>query len=207
MLTIEQVREGATTPEKAHDLSIEHWHENRTASPEEQEANRYDPCAEDLCGLCAYQKYERGSRACECCILGVAGERCLCQNSLFQKASCAWDTYRRNHTPENWHEWIMAAGAMEDKLIELKENPPKAKVSTAIPMYELKPLQGARTVGTKSIVMRTASVHKLEFIDLSHPVPSSCWVGLSKRLVEPLTSPILLELDGNGIRIVEKGNE
>jgi len=63
-----------------------------------------------------------------------------------------------------------------------------------IKMCELKPLQMARvspnTVNPEScnnhIVMRTASIDKVEVMDLTSPGPNECWTGEPSLMVELL---------------------
>lgn len=110
MLTPTQVREGATTPEKALELSIKHWWENYNIPKEELEGE--SPIAEDLCGLCSY--YRVGD-ICGNCPVGDCDYR-----SLYVAATDANDDFCDYPTDENYQSWRKASKAMHKFLCSLR---------------------------------------------------------------------------------------
>jgi hypothetical protein len=111
-LTKEQVREAATTPERALDISIEHHQQNVDAT--EKQLAGQDPLAEALCGLCWYYN-QKNNGGCKACPLGKSGVDCFVSSSLYQEAlqSCQ---------DGNHKAFIKAETALLDRLKQIKAN-------------------------------------------------------------------------------------
>lgn len=91
MLTEKEVKDRATTPEKALDVSIQHHEENLELSEEEVRAIRDKSDGllwRTLCGLCMHNNDK-----CDSCILKTSGNGCKATSSQFRKAKTALDNF------------------------------------------------------------------------------------------------------------------
>ncbi len=112
-LTKEEVREYATTPARALDISIKHHQQNVDATEEELD-KQFAPLAEDLCGLCWY--YRKGnSGSCDKCPLGQDTSTCFQQGSLYQEVRAQWSGETKNH-----ESFIKAETALLNRLKQLR---------------------------------------------------------------------------------------
>lgn len=112
-ITKEQVREYATTPERALDISIRH-HQQIVDATEEQLATQNKPLNGLLCGLCQY--YDTGHRGgCGLCPLGISDYPCAYDRSLYKKARHIYEAKPFDHKA-----FIKAETALLDQLKELQ---------------------------------------------------------------------------------------
>jgi hypothetical protein len=114
MLTIKEVKEGATTPKKALELSIKHWWENYTLPKRElQRELQGDPGAisDELCGLCEYWK---GCGSCP------VRPDCFENSSFHKQTKKAYHMFEQSHSEENYQAWRKAAKSMHKYLCSLR---------------------------------------------------------------------------------------
>ena len=84
-ITKEEVREYATTPARALDISIRHHQQIVDATEKQLSRQREEGVlGETLCGLCAFYFRKQG---CSACLLGQTGEKCCDENSFYDIAS------------------------------------------------------------------------------------------------------------------------
>lgn len=112
-LTKQQVKDYATTPKKALEISIKHWWQNRTATRKELDYHLklHRPCSGAYCGLCKYYPN------CKICILKIPCDR---RTSLFVKARSACWLYEVGRTKKNFQVWQAAAKEMHLYLCSLR---------------------------------------------------------------------------------------
>ncbi len=86
-LTKEDVKEYATSPERAMDISVRHHQQNVDAT-EEELSTQSGPLLEELCGMCAYHRKSNGD--CYACPLERDGIRCYDKGQPYAEANRHW---------------------------------------------------------------------------------------------------------------------
>ena len=113
-LTPQQVREAATTPEKALDVSILHWEQIVAASKKELRQWGTELLSTSYCGMC---RFYRKSWSCKTCLI----ESCGAETS-YGLAFEAFADYSRNYTDYNaYRRFKYHAKKMLKLLRELKQ--------------------------------------------------------------------------------------
>jgi len=127
MLTVKQIKEQATTPKKALELSIKHWWENYLLKKAKLEILSDDVVRADMCGLCEFYDHPYAdaysmSRSCECCVKSGCKVRptCCAKRSLYKKAEHAVSLFEQTHSEANYQAWRKAAKAMHTYLCSLR---------------------------------------------------------------------------------------
>lgn len=122
-LTRKQVKEYATTPRKALEITIKHWWQNATAS--EKESSRGNAQVEnglisgDLCGLCYL--YSKGWRFCKKCPLDTKKLNCFNANSPYDRVADAYTKWNVDKGLANFQAWQQAARNMHKVLCSLRK--------------------------------------------------------------------------------------
>ena len=122
MLTVKEVKERATTPEKALDVSIQHHEENLELSEEEVRAKANTGLLGDhICGLCVHHDQD-----CSSCILEQNDHDCCDDSSQFSKTVSALNNWRKDGAP--FSDYRVEQFKMVELLKKLKrENYGKSK--------------------------------------------------------------------------------
>ncbi len=114
-ITKQEVRDYATTPARALDISIRHHQQNVDATEEELPAYccvTGGNLGADLCGLCSYYK-DSFNGCCEECPLGKDGDACHKPESVYQIAL-------RFYKAGTYKKFIKAETALLNRLKQLK---------------------------------------------------------------------------------------
>ena len=116
-ITKEEVREHATTPERALDISIKHHQQIVDATEEEfetQRDTRTHPLGPDLCGLCQHYTPNRWD-GCGECPLQETHINCFSDDSLYREVLNMYQAKPFNHKA-----FIKAETALLNRLKQLK---------------------------------------------------------------------------------------
>lgn len=121
-LTPNEIKDYATTPKKALEISIKAWWQKCQAT---EKSFRYIKIGWRGCGLCWFhfiseEEFEETKLDCKKCVLGKSRDKCSNSPSTWIKMQDAQINYEGNKTPANWLAWQKAARAMHRKLCSLR---------------------------------------------------------------------------------------
>lgn len=123
-LTEKQVREYATTPRKALEISIKAWWQKATATMTELKRIKHyrDLHGAEKCGLCIFSRDAFGSLCLNCCLHKMQDGPCgKNDNTVYSIARIALERFLKHRTKENYETYHKAAGNMHKVLCSLRK--------------------------------------------------------------------------------------